>query len=234
MAGPVILTSTFALVFSLSLDERFASVAELSVGSSAFMPTASTGALDAHYLSSPAAPSTVKAMPHSWQAVVADRVARRLGRLSGAEVFESVAVAVDPDRRVLSVTATSRNPRSAARLANMFAEEYVSFERKAYATQVGAAREATRVRLVAAERSATGVSRDLLAQRRRELAVLASVGPPQLARLQAAHPVGEARSPNPVRNVLVALALGLLAGVGLRRILASRAQDAQLRTEHGR
>lgn len=215
---PAILAPVVALVISVTLDDRFAAVAELSVGSSAFTPAAGTSGLDAHFLSSPAAPGTLKPMPRRWQGTVADRTARRLESLSGAEVFESVSLTVDPDRRVLGVTATATDAPLAARLANTFANEYVAFDREAYNTQVGSAREANRLRLAAMPRSVRGQAAERLVQRGRDLVVLEAAGSPQVVLTSAAFVPDEPVSPDPVRNTLVALAVGLLAGLGLEAL----------------
>lgn len=216
IAVPVVLAPALAFAFSLTLAERYASVIELTVGASPFAPVGATSGLDPHYLSSPAAPSTLEAMPRSWQAIVADRTAREVGQLTGAEVFRSVRVSVDPDRRVLLITATAEHPRSAVRLARVFAEEYVTFDREAYSAQITAARGVNRLRLAVTERSGARQNRERLAQRRRALAVLATTGPPPVGRFRAAHPAGTLVSPKPVRNALVALAIGVLAGLGFR------------------
>ena len=149
---------------------------------------------------------------------VAARTAERL-RTPGVgrdAVSSSVDVSANSDSDLASVSATTGDPVLSARMANVFAEEYIAFRRASDRARVSEAAREVRgrlARLTPLERSGPqGRRLRLQAQRLDTLAALRSGG---VELVERARPDPDPVSPRPKRNAMVGLLLGLLLGLAL-------------------
>ena len=155
--------------------------------------------------------------------VVADRTAEDLpGELDGDDVSQAVEIQSDPQSDVVTISATDPEPEFAARIANTFAANYISFRREADRSKI---REATRLVQEAygdlsPERQGSPSGEALQRQISRLRALEAvQTGNAELA--QRAEVPTSASSPRIARNVALAGVLGLVLGIGAS-LLAQR------------
>ena len=149
---------------------------------------------------------------------VATRTARALdeSNLTTKDVSEKVAVTGEGESDLISVIATGESPTFAAQLANEFARQYISFSRETKSAKIRRAQgliEAKLNELTPAER-AGAIGQDL-AQRARQLAMLATVQTGNAELAQPATPPTSPSSPKTMRNVALGILLGILLGIGL-------------------
>ncbi|MDQ3740253.1 MAG: polysaccharide biosynthesis tyrosine autokinase [Actinomycetota bacterium] len=151
---------------------------------------------------------------------VAARTADVLRTYTAAEISDKVVVEAKGQSDVVQTKATDPSPERAARIANVFAEQFIAFRREADRSKV---REAQRLvdqqlrSLTPEEReSENGES---LRQRAEQLRILASLQTGNAELVQAASPPGSPSSPATNRNILMGGLLGLLVGVGLALLL---------------
>ncbi len=147
--------------------------------------------------------------------VVADRAARRLGDgLSGADVAKRTEVEAVGSSDVASVEVTDTSPAAAARIANVFAEEYVTFRRNADRSKIAGAQRLVRRQYnqmpVEEQRSAQGQS---LLERADQLQVLASLQTGNAELVQRATVPDSPSSPMTLRNVVGGAVFGLFAAL---------------------
>jgi succinoglycan biosynthesis transport protein ExoP len=157
---------------------------------------------------------------------VAARTARALGRLSGPEVQRKVKAAAEGQSDVVSVTATDRSPRFAARMANVFASEYIAFRRAADRSKVQDAQNLIQAQVNALPTSEDARARGLLQQ----LDVLRSLQTGNAELVQRATVPSSPSYPSTKRNVAIGLGLGVLLGIGLALLmerLDRRVRDPQ-------
>jgi polysaccharide biosynthesis transport protein len=162
--------------------------------------------------------------------VVAARTARAVGQgYTRDAVQRQVHVAAEGQADVVSVEATDRDPRTAAKLANAFAQEYIGFRRRADRAKVSEARELVQRQLdripLADQDSPNARS---LAQRLQELEILAALQTGNAEQVQIAEVPDSPSSPKTRRNVVVGALLGFLLGVAAA-LLVERL-DRRLRT----
>ncbi len=90
---------------------------------------------------------------------IAERTARALGGgVTAGTVAESVEVAADGSANLLTFTATNRDRKLAAPIANGYAREYIAFRREADRTAVGDSRQRTQRRLDAIQDQLTALT----------------------------------------------------------------------------
>jgi capsular polysaccharide biosynthesis protein len=148
---------------------------------------------------------------------VADRTARRLGRgLSGEDVSDATEVEAEGQSDIVSISATARDPKFAASLANTFGEEYVDFRREADRSTIREAQQLVRrdLRGLSAKERRSGPG-ESLAGRLSQLGVLASLQTGNAELAERARPPDDPASPQPLRNAALGLVLGALLGLGL-------------------
>ncbi len=211
----VVLTPGASLAYSLTREKEYSGTASLLFrdpgfdqkvfGSSALPPS-----------SDPAREGETNVRLVSLEGVAA-RTARRLGRLSGPEVQRKVKAAAEGQSDVVSVTATDPNPSFAARIANVFASEYIAFRRAADRSKVRDAQNLiqAQVNRLSPDQAGGGRSRDLLQQ----LDVLRSLQTGNAELVQRANVPSSPSYPNTKRNVAIGLGLGLMLGVGLAFVM---------------
>jgi succinoglycan biosynthesis transport protein ExoP len=192
--------------------------------------------------------------------VIERRAARRLEakrQLDTAAAVSSVKVSAQGGSEstqtgpsLIKVKATAKQPATAARAANAFADEFVAFQRDAERARIRQTRlllKSELARLSAAKRRAaksaggTGAKTGAAAQRIRsltqrirtlqsrseDLTILSSLQTGNAAVIDRATPPASPSSPKPARNTLIGVFAGLLVGLGLA--LVREQQDRRLR-----
>ena len=148
--------------------------------------------------------------------VVAARTARAVDHgMTPTTVQNKVNAKAEGQADIASIEATDPDPRFAARLANAFAREYITFRRGADRAKVAEARKLVQNQLDSlppgSEDSANARS---LRQRLQELEILTSLQTGNAEQVQVAEIPTTPSSPRPVRNTVVGFLLGLLLGLG--------------------
>lgn len=152
--------------------------------------------------------------------VVADRTAMNLEELSAEEISSMVSVASEGEAELVSVTATSPEPKQAKLVANEFARQFIAFRAntdKSKLVQAKRLAERELGRLSPGERS--GPRGEALSRAAEKLGILASLQTGNAELVQPADLPTSASSPKPVRNGILGALLGLLLGVGFAFLL---------------
>jgi succinoglycan biosynthesis transport protein ExoP len=152
--------------------------------------------------------------------VVAERAAKHLEGLSAEEVAGMVSVSSEGEAELVSVTATSSDPRQARLVANTFARQFIAFRADADKSRLLNAKrlaESEFRRLSPAERA--GVRGESLTRAAEKLGVLASLQTGNAELVQPADLPTSPSSPKPIRDGLLGAVLGLLLGIGLAFLL---------------
>lgn len=206
------------LVAGLTLERRYTVSATLAVGQSSIPEAGVTGVrLDRRYYRSTQHADRLVDTSSSWLNVVARSTARRLGDASAASIERHVRVQVPLVLPLLAtVTSTAPSPRSAARLTNAFAQEYIRLDRATFFAKVGRAETMASLQLdIAGEANESAARRRRLDRQRETLGVVDAIGPRPITLARPARAQRASRSPQLARDVRVAAVLGLLVGLGL-------------------
>lgn len=146
---------------------------------------------------------------------VANATAEAFGRgITAAEVRTSIDIVGQGQADIVVVEATRRVPAEAARLANLFAQQYIDFRVAADRATIKSALDlvqSERDRLPSNARS----ERVSLARRAQQLQILSTLQTGNAELVQPATVPTKPSSPRTRRNVAVALVVGLIAGLGL-------------------
>jgi len=149
--------------------------------------------------------------------------ARKLPGETSATLSGKVHASVDPNANIVLISASSPEPRHAARTANAVASAFLARERAVELARVKAAR--TRLtNAIAQLRGTPGGKAEiaLIRQRLSELSVSAASAGSELQLADAARPPNAASSPKPVRNAafafVAALFIAIIAALGRERI----------------
>lgn len=148
-----------------------------------------------------------------------DRVANATARAFGpgitrAAVRDSIEIVGQGQADIVVVQATRRDPEEAARLANLFAQEYIDFRVAADRATIKSALDlvqSERERLPSNARS----ERVSLARRAQQLQILSTLQTGNAELVQSATVPTSPSSPRTKRNIAVAFVVGLIAGIGL-------------------
>ncbi|MHB0980918.1 MAG: tyrosine-protein kinase domain-containing protein [Thermoleophilia bacterium] len=152
---------------------------------------------------------------------VAAAVAERLGstRTTG-NLLDMITVRPDGQTNLITITATSIYPEEAAQIADSFAEEFVKLRRESDRQVVAEARALVQEELQSLTRTEAESERGLmLADKLKQLEILESMQTGGYEIVQAATVPDSPFSPKPFRNAVLALAVGLVLGVGLAFLL---------------
>jgi receptor protein-tyrosine kinase len=152
---------------------------------------------------------------------VAARASRVLkGRLSPDTLSRKVSVESNGQSNLVSVTATDRSPRFAAKLADTVALQYIAFRREADRAKIQQAQNLVQSQLRAlqpAQRNDAG-GRSLQG-RADQLSILASLQTGNAELVQPAEVPKSPSSPTTARNTILGGVLGLLLGIGLALLM---------------
>ena len=150
--------------------------------------------------------------------IVADLTGKALGE-SGAAVSSKISVSAQGDSDVDTVAATDSTPAAAARLADTYANHYVTFRRTADQDKVlGAVKRLTAdIRNTSSTIGAAG--RSDLVRMQQQLRTLAALQTGNAEVLQRAELPSSPSSPTPVRDGVLGALVGLLIGSALALIL---------------
>jgi receptor protein-tyrosine kinase len=214
-----VLVPAAALAFSLSQQKQYSATASLLFrdpqldqklfGASVFPPS-----------NDPAREAATNAKLASLD-VVSARTAKAVGgKLTTGDVASEITVAPAGQSDVVSITATDPNPAFAARLANVFAQQFIAFRRDADRSKISSAQQLVTQqlkRLTPAERNAPQGT--ALQQRGEQLQILAALQTGNAELVQPANAPSAPSSPRTKRNVILGLLFGLMMGGGLAVLL---------------
>ena len=150
---------------------------------------------------------------------VADAVRRRLGlRRSTEEVSDQVTVEAQSNADLVDVTVRDPDPTVAASMADAFAAEYVSFRQRADRAKIAQGERLLRERIATLPDRASD-ERGQLQAALEKLIALEAVQTGNAEPIDRAVVPTAAVSPKPLRDAGLALAVGLLLGVGVSLML---------------
>jgi succinoglycan biosynthesis transport protein ExoP len=215
----VVLVPAAALAFSLSQQKQYSATASLLFrdpqldqklfGSTVFPPS-----------NDPAREAATNAKLASLD-VVSTRTAKALGgKLAAGDIAAEITVAPAGQSDVVSITATDPDPVFAAKLANVFAQQFIAFRRDADRSKIAFAQQLVTQqlkRLTTTERS--GPQGTALQQRGEQLQILAALQTGNAELVQPANAPSAPSSPQTKRNVMLGLLFGLMMGCGLAILL---------------
>jgi len=162
---------------------------------------------------------------------VAARTARRLGpNFEPKEISDSVEVSPKGTSNVVDVKATWRSPRTAARIATTFAQQFVHFQARSERFRISVAQRRLRVSLERERQSTTPDQARIstIQGNLDDLEVLKSVNTGRAQVIQRADVPTSRSSPRPMRNGLIGIFAGLLLGLGL--VIALEQLDRRVRS----
>lgn len=136
--------------------------------------------------------------------------------LTGEDVRSKVTVSAQGQSNVVAVEATDPSPAFAAKLANTVASQYIVFRREADRRKIRQAIDLVRRQLegLPPEQRAGSEGRSL-SEQVEQLGVLAALQTGNAERVQRAEQPDSPSSPDLIRNVILALIVGLMLGVVL-------------------
>ena len=148
---------------------------------------------------------------------VRDRVNDRL-----EEPFTgSIDVTTDGEQSSLArITITDSDPERAARVANVWAQEYVALRRELAREQIADQRAVLQDALAALPPGSDEQAAAL--QERLDALSVASIAPTGVRQIDRAEPPADASSPKPVQNTLIGAIVGLALGLALAIALERR------------
>jgi capsular exopolysaccharide synthesis family protein len=150
---------------------------------------------------------------------------------SPSDLIGASTVSTDDESDILTFTVADPSRALPARLANEYARQYILYREELDAREIRAAREATEARI--AELEASGDTRSALhatlTEKAQQLDALETLQTPRADLVRPA--TGAAQiEPQPMRNAILGLALGVLLGLGLaflREALNTRVRSAE-------
>jgi succinoglycan biosynthesis transport protein ExoP len=150
------------------------------------------------------------------QPEVATRTAGRLGGgVTPTEVRSKINVTAEGQSDVIAVTATDHDPAFAATLANAYANEFIGLRKDADQSVIRRAQTIVAQRL----KDLNAKDRRALQGRSDDLKILAALQTGKAELVQQASVPTSPSSPKPLRNGVLGLIVGLLAGLGLAFLL---------------
>lgn len=162
---------------------------------------------------------------------VAAHTAHKLGpRFTQREISDSVSVSAKGASNIVDVTATWRLPRTAARVATTFAQQFVQFQAGAERVRIDDAQKRLDQTLQRELQSAAPDQAriDTIQSSLDNLQVLKNVNSGEAQVIQRADVPSSPSSPKPVRNGVIGIFAGLLLGIGLA--LALEQLDRRVRS----
>ena len=153
---------------------------------------------------------------------VAQQTATALGgSATAASVASKISVSPEGQSNIVQITATDPNPTFAARLANLYAQQFIAFRRDADRAKISDAQQLVQTQLSQLQkRGQAGTSNYTTLQTRSdELGILASLQTGNAELVQPAHIPTSPSSPQTRRNAMVGLLVGLLLGIAAALLL---------------
>jgi capsular exopolysaccharide synthesis family protein len=148
--------------------------------------------------------------------VVMEETAKALGgSFTRDSVRDAVEISGAQDADLVTIEATDSDPEMAARIANTFAAEYIEFRRRADRQMINETTRLVERRLaeLSSEELDSPTGR-VLRKRLEELEILASLQTGNVEQVQVAEPPSERSAPQPMRNGVIGVVLGLMLGIG--------------------
>jgi succinoglycan biosynthesis transport protein ExoP len=148
---------------------------------------------------------------------VAQRAATALGGgITARQVAGKVSASATGQSDIVQVTAEDHSPEFAARLANVYAEQFIAFRREADRSKIAGAQQLVTTQLSQLQREgrAGGPSGISLQHYAQQLGIVASLQTGNAELVQPAQIPTSPSSPQPVRNALLGLFLGLVLAIG--------------------
>lgn len=214
IAGCTLALAVLAFLYSSTRTESYESTAQVVFGQSQ---------LEDQVLQS----STKSATPERDAAtrvliatseMVATRVQKALKTdVPPATLAEQVTVEAEPNADVLNFTVANEVPQVASDVANAFAEQYIAFERASTLEQIRRARSDYTERLARLQQGTAAY--ESLRQQIERLAALEDLGASDSRIISEATPATSASSPQPRRDALLGLILGVLLGIAVSFLL---------------
>lgn len=153
--------------------------------------------------------------------VVARQASQELeGRVSAAEILESIEVSPSANADTASISSTTNSPALSAEIANAYGQAYISFRRDADREQLQGAIDVAQESL--AELTPTqsqGPQGQALNEKLDELRLAQALQTGGAELVQRAEPPSQPSSPDTKRNVVFGVILGALLGFGLAALL---------------
>jgi capsular exopolysaccharide synthesis family protein len=224
-----VLVPAAAYVFSLGQEVRYVSSADVLLNKQN-LASAITGIEDATLLSDEErAAETLVSLAQT--PAVAQRALRAAGvrdRTPG-ELLEQTSVSPKGNSDILRVTVTDESSALARRLAQAYADQFVSYRAALDAAPIDRARREARARLRSLRATGQADSRLFrsLVEIQQELAALQTLSTSRLSVVRAAEP-GVQVSPRPKRSAALGFALGIALGIALA--FAVEALDTRVRS----
>jgi len=133
----------------------------------------------------------------------------------------SVAVTIEPNASFVDVTASSRSPAFAARLANTYARVFLASQAAsvAAAARSDASAATSTLNLIPTSGAANQAQRSALLAQIATYDTIARNPSAGAQQVDSAIPPTAPASPKPVRDAVIAALIGLLAGIGLAYLL---------------
>jgi Mrp family chromosome partitioning ATPase/capsular polysaccharide biosynthesis protein len=222
----LIIVPTAALVVSLAKDKEYKATASLLFRQPKIDEVVAAGTIFAD-ISDPNRFAVTNLELIKLDAV-ASRAAQRLG-LDASEVSKSINISPKGQSDVADVTATASSPRDAARLANTYADVYISMRERADHSLIR-----TNIALLEQEfdqlppEDKGGDEGGIIQDRINQLELLDRVKLGGIQLVDAARPPSSPAAPKPLRTSVIGLALGALLGLGLALLLERRDRRLKL------
>jgi hypothetical protein len=182
--------------------------------------------LDPHFVVPHGGSIVTAQLPNAWLKTVDLAVASELGRKVG-DVAKSVEVNLNANDRRLEFVASTRSPRTSARLANAYAERYIALDHQAYREQLASAEATVKLQTAIARRTSRGPTPTLRRQAE-ELTILQQAGARPLSLVSRAEPRRRVAGVAPWHEVLVGGLAGLMFGLTAAVVLDALRRPAAL------
>jgi succinoglycan biosynthesis transport protein ExoP len=127
----------------------------------------------------------------------------------------TVSTSQSGDSNVISIDVRDPRPNRAARIANLFANEYLAFRSEANRRNLQFALRTLQSRLSGLPKKGSSADRARLRRQIKDFQLLQSLQNGDAQVIQQALPSGAPVSPKPTRNLILGLILGAVVGVGL-------------------
>jgi capsular exopolysaccharide synthesis family protein len=212
IAVSTVVAVLISLVLSASADKQYTATSELLLRDPGFAKTLFGADLFEGSVDPERETSTKIAVIRS--PAVTDAVRRSLnGRFDNTSLRDAIEVSSNENSDVVTVAATTENPRTAAAVANAYAREYITYQRELDRRKVNDAKELVQENLDALPEENVAERQGLL-DSMKQLTVLEALQTGNADIVARATPPDSPSSPKALRAALLAGVIGLLIGLG--------------------